>query len=325
MTPFGTRLVSHLQTRPPHLGLAVGLALWLVSAMALPGAAAEDEADEGPPAVVVATEMLGWLVDEVAADGADVIVLMHGVDPHAWEPSARDVEMTLGADLVVANGLGLEEGLHDVLEQVEASGVPVFQASDHITVREAGVGLGEEVDPEASDEDEAHAGGDPHLWLDPLAMRDVTIALVPVLEATGVSVGERGVALVRTLEQLDAEARTVLSVVPTERRRLVTGHESLGYFADRYGFELVGAVVPGFSSQGEVSAGALADLVETIRDAGVPAIFTEVGTPVSVAAAVAAETGAVIVELPTEQLPEDGSYLSFIRLISTRVAEALSE
>ncbi len=122
-------------------------------------------------------------------------------------------------------------------------------------------------------------------------MRDVAIALVPVLEEAGVSVDERGDALVSTLEQLDAEARTVLSVVPPERRRLVTGHESLGYFADRYGFELVGAVVPGFSSQGEVSAGELAQLVETIRDLGVPAIFTEVGTPASVAAAVADRDG----------------------------------
>ena len=156
-------------------------------------------------------------------------------------------------------------------------------------------------------------------------MRDVAVALVPVLEECGVSVDGRGDALVSTLEQLDGEARTVMSVVPLERRRLVTGHESLGYFADRHSFELIGAVVPGFSSQGEVSAGELAELVETIRDSGVTAIFTELRTPVSVAAAVAAETGAVIVELPTEQLPEDGSYLSFIRLISTRVAEALGE
>jgi zinc/manganese transport system substrate-binding protein len=156
-------------------------------------------------------------------------------------------------------------------------------------------------------------------------MRDVATALVPVLEGVGVSVAERGGALVSTLEQLDAEARTILSVVPPERRRLVTGHESLGYYADRYGFEVVGAVVPGFSSQGEVSAGELAKLVETIRDSAVPVIFTEVGTPASVATAVAEETGAVIVELPTEQLPEDGSYPSFIRLISTRIAEALSQ
>ena len=139
MTPFGTRLVSHPRTRPPRLGLAIGLALWLVTAMALPGAAAEDTSGDGHPTVVVTTEMLGWLVDELAGDEADVIVLMHGVDPHGWEPSARDVETILGADLVVANGLDLEEGLHDILEQVETSGVPLFAATDHITVREAGI------------------------------------------------------------------------------------------------------------------------------------------------------------------------------------------
>ena len=72
---------------------------------------------------------------------------------------------------------------------------------------------------------------------------------------------------------------TILDAVPPEARKLVSGHESLGYFADRYGFELVGAIVPGLSSQGEASAGELAELIETIRREEVPAIFVELGTP----------------------------------------------
>ena len=279
--PDGKRLVPHLRRRSPRNGLAIGLALWLVAAMALPGAAAEDAAGEGTPTVVVTTEMLGWLVDELVSDGADVRVLMHGVDPHAWEPSARDVETTLGADLVVANGLGLEAGLRDVLEQVEASGVPLFQASDHITVRETGEGLEEDVDHEAISEDHVHTGGDPHFWLDPLAMRDVVLALGPALSAVGIDVADRPQESAAELEALDAEVEGLLAVVPADRRQLVTGHGALGYFADRYDFRIIGTVVPGFSSQGEVSAGELAQLAETIRDSGVPAIFTEVGTPCS--------------------------------------------
>jgi zinc/manganese transport system substrate-binding protein len=290
----------------------------------LSGLGGAQASDGERPRVVATTEMLGWVARELAGDEADVLVLMQGVDPHSWEPSARDVEAVLGADLVVVNGLSLEEGLVAVIEQVEASGVPLFEATDHLALRELDTSDDEGHGPEASEEpDHDHAGVDPHFWLDPLAMRDVAAAMVPALEALGVSAADRGDALARSLEELDAEVGEILAVVPPERRRLVTGHESMGYFADRYGLEFVGAIVPGTAAGTEVSAGELAALVETVRAQGVPAIFTELGTPVSVAQAVADETDATIVELPTEQLPEDGSYLSFMRLLSTRVAEAL--
>jgi zinc/manganese transport system substrate-binding protein len=98
----------------------------------------------------------------------------------------------------------------------------------------------------------------------------------------------------------------------------------MGYFADRYGFTLIGALIPGLSSQGEVSAGELAELVETIRREDVPAIFVERGTPRRVVDAVAEETGAKVVELALEQLPADGSYETFIRRIAQSVADALA-
>jgi zinc/manganese transport system substrate-binding protein len=152
----------------------------------------------------------------------------------------------------------------------------------------------------------------------------VARALVPALEQIGVAVGDRSVAVAAGLEALDTEAHDILEVVPPDAPKLVSGHESLGYFADRYGFEFVGAVVPGLSSQGEASAGELADLIETIRREQVPAIFAELGTPASIVETVAAETGAKVVELPTEQLIADGSYETLIRTIATRIAEALT-
>jgi zinc/manganese transport system substrate-binding protein len=267
--------------------------------------------------------MLGWLVQELAGDEADVMVLMHGVDPHAWEPSARDIESLSGADLIVANGLGLEEGIHDILDQLEAEGSPIFHATDHLTVRQADVADHGDDELATSQDEHDHGGGDPHFWLDPLAMRDVAVALVPVLEGAGVRVEGRGTTLTSTLEELDAEARTRLAVIPPERRKLVTGHESMGYFASRYDLDLVGAVVPGLSSHGEVSARELTQLIETIRHEDVPAIFAELGTPASVARAVANETGAAVVDLQTEQLPDDGSYLTFIRQIASTVADVL--
>ena len=280
----------------------------LTVAMAHPTVAQEPEAGSHP-SIVVTTEMLGWLVEELVDGDADVTVLMHGVDPHAWEPSARDTEALFDADLIVTNGLGLEAGLQDALEEADNGGIPIFTATDHITVRQG---------------DADHASGDPHFWLDPLAMREVAWALARPLGKIGVDVGDRGDAVAAALEVLWMEAGNILDTVPPEARKLVSGHESLGYFADRFGFELIGAIVPGLSSQGEASAGELAALIETIRREHVPAIFAELGTPASVVEAVAAETGAEVIELPTEQLPSDGSYETFIRTIAKRIAKGLT-
>jgi zinc/manganese transport system substrate-binding protein len=207
--------------------------------------------------------------------------------------------------------------------------VSVFEAGDHVTVRTGEEGAHEdeaspEADAEHDDEGHDHAAGDPHLWLDPIAMRDVAAALVPALGEVCIDVEGRGTTVAAALEAVDEEARSILEAVPADRRKLVTGHESLGYFADRYGFELVGAVVPGLSTQGEASARELAALADAIRAAGVSVVFSERGTPPAVAAAVAEETGAAVVELPVEQLPDDGSYLSFIRSLATTVANGLA-
>ncbi len=116
----------------------------------------------------------------------------------------------------------------------------------------------------------------------------------------------------------------ILAVVPDEDRKLVTGHRSMGYFADRYGFELIGTVIPGLSTSGEPTARELAELISDIRDNDVPAVFAEVGTPQSVAQAVADDSGAELVTLTTSTLPEDGSYSSLIREMATTIAGALA-
>jgi zinc/manganese transport system substrate-binding protein len=290
------------------------------------GSGAGSTADDDRPSVVVTYAVLGAVVADLVGDAANVTVLMgDGVDPHDWAPSARDIETVTNADLVVANGLDLEEGLIDVLEQAEADGVPVFHATDHITVRELDDdGHADEDEDEHADEDEhGHAAGDPHFWVDPIAMRDVVTALGTTLATVGVDVAGRAADLEGRLTQLDEETRASLEVIPADGRKLVTGHESMGYFADRYDFTLIGAVVPGLSSQGEVSAGELAALRDEIVAEGVPAIFTEVGTPAAVVEAIGQEAGVQVVELPSHNLPEDGSYFSFIRAISSAIAGAL--
>ncbi|MGD9703572.1 MAG: metal ABC transporter substrate-binding protein [Acidimicrobiia bacterium] len=265
--------------------------------------------DSDRPSVVVTYSVLGAVVRDVVGDAADVSVLMpDGIDPHDWEPSAKDIEAVSGADLVVANGLHLEPSLEDALEEAAADGVPVFFAGDHIDGRMIG-------------DDGAE---DPHLWMDPLAMRDVVAALAPELRAAGIDVGDRAMVVEADLERLSAELDAILGSVSPDRRELVTGHESLGYFADRYGFKLVGAVVPSASSQAEASAGELAALRETIEATGVDVIFTEIGAPPDVVDAIASETGARVVELGTHNLPEDGTYRTFMLDIANLVASALA-
>lgn len=300
-------------------GIVTLLAAILALGVALP-VAGQSQVPTDPPDIVVSSPILGAVVADLVGDGATVTVLMgSGVDPHDWAPSARDVEAVHSADLVVANGLGLEAGLRSALDEALASGVPVFEATDHITIRA--------LDDESADIEEHASGGlgalDPHFWVDPLSMRDVVLALGPVVAGLGVDVSVRLPDLVARLEALDVEVRAILDVVPPERRKLVTGHESMGYFAARYGFSLVGAVIPGLSSLGEVSASQLAAIVAIIREQGVPVIFTELGTPQGVVDAIAGEAGVRVVQLPSHALPADGSYLTFIREIATAIAGAL--
>jgi len=293
----------------------------LATALLLLGAAPTMAAEPpgGRPSVVVTTEVLGSVVTDLVGDTADVQTLMSGgADPHSWQPSARDSEAIFGADLIVANGLDLEEGLLNVLDQAEAEGVELFHATDHVDLRASASG---EADPDPDHDD---GPGDPHFWLDPLAMRDVVLALGPVLIEAGADLGDRADAEAAAIEVLDAELREQLSSIPDEQRRLVTGHGALGYFADAYDFEIVGTVVPGLSSSDEPSARDIADLVKAIRAAGATAVFSDVGTPQSVAEAVAGETGAQVVELQVAQVPEGGTYADLLHDLASAVADALA-
>ena len=329
------RPTPHVRPRLRVRPLAIGLLL--VAALAVPGAAGADARS-----VVVTTPILGSVVRELAGESAQVTVLMEpGVDPHDWSPSAREIALVFDADLVVANGLDLEAGLADALEEAEASGVPVFHATDWVTVRVPGApapspAAGGSPAPSSSPEpdheeehaheaghDHDHAGGDPHFWTDPVAMTAVVAALADALAAAGIDVSLQRDQVTAALTEVDAEIAARIAAIPEERRRIVTGHESLGYFADRYGIEVVGAVIPGLSTQGEVSAQELGALAAAIRESGVTAIIVEVGTPQAVAEAIAAETGARIVPLADLTLPPDGSYISYLRGIAETVITAI--
>lgn len=305
------------RTTSPHdprrrvAGLALLLLAGLLVALTGCGAGGGDGSGRRPR-VVVTTAVLGALVRDVAGPGIEVDVLMpDGVDPHDFQPSARDADRLRGADLVVTNGAGLEGGIEDALQRVRDDGGAVFTVADHVPVRPGATG-------------DEMSGTDPHVWLDPLLMARMVAALAPELSRrTGVDVSARAAREERSLRALDRRLRAEAARVPPADRLLVAGHDSLGYFARRYGFSVAGALVPSLSSQAEPSARQLAELVALIRARRVRAVFTEVGTPAPVARAVGEEAGVPVVDVPTHTLP-DGTYAGLMRRLMDGVVGALA-
>jgi len=278
------------------------------------GTAASDR-----PLVVVTTNILGDVVSHLVGNDVEVLTLMRpGADPHSFEISAAEAARLRSADLLVANGLGLEEGLQQHLDAAASEGVRTFVAGDAVTVL-----------PYTSTD----AGGadDPHFWTDPARMVAVVDALTPVLEEVGGSaVASHAAAYRAELETLDAAMTAAFAAIPAERRALVTNHHVFGYLADRFGFRLVGAVIPGGTTLAAPSASDLADLVAAIDEAGVPTIFAESSSPDRLVRALAdeADRRVEVIELFTESLTDASGdapdYLTMMRVNTERIARGLS-
>lgn len=264
------------------------------------------------PVVVATYSILGDLVADLVGDAAKVIVVIpNGQDQHEFEPSAKVVEQINNADFIVSNGLDLEEHLTDVLAEAATRGVGVFMVAEHVTVRKAGAEL-----------TDAKDGNDPHLWLDPITLAEMIPDLSNELgKVLGVDLSDSAAQLSLGMAAIDVKIKEIMSTLP--RCALVTGHDSLGYFAARYGCQIVGAVIPSLSSSAETSAGELADLKTAATQANVRAVFTEMGTPRAVVDQIAKEVGVKSVELRTHMLPTGGHYADVMIQLATSIAGAL--
>lgn len=275
------------------------------------GADGADDGASGPgsgtPTVFATTSILGDVIAANLAPGVQGEVLMPpGVDPHDFSLSTRDAERMGEADLLVINGAGLEAHLADAIDRAEANGVEVFDVSEHVDL----------------------LGDDPHLWTDPSRM----VAAVEALgaEHPDLFAADRITEYVADLEQVDADIEAQLADLPADRRVLVTNHEVLGYFADRYDFEVVGAVIPSPTTGAEASAASIDELADVVTERGVPAIFAETSSSDDLARALADSTGTdvQVVDLFTESLGEPGSgadtYLGLLRTDAQRIHDALA-
>ncbi|MGV3760159.1 MAG: metal ABC transporter solute-binding protein, Zn/Mn family [Actinomycetota bacterium] len=295
------------------------------------GTAACSSDDDASADIVVTTNVLGDVVRTIVGDDASVHVVMPpAANPHDFSASAQEAARRREAAVIVVNGRGFEEGLLDTVEAAEADGAVVVEATDGLPETDEHGQEGGEIDADHGHEHD----GDAHFFSDPVLMAAAVDHLaaelrahVPALDTDAFA--ERVDAYLEELEALFMEATQLLTVVPPGRRVLVTNHEVLGFFADRFGFEVLGVIIPGGSTLAEPSAADLADLAATIEAAGVPAIFAETSSPSRLADALAAEgTDVEVVELFTESLGEAGSgadtYLGMVRTNAQRIADALA-
>lgn len=281
------------------------------------GTGTGDDGD-GRPMVVATTTIIGDIVGRIAQDAVRVEVLIpEGADPHDFAASARQATMLRDAALIVANGVGLEEGLLDVIEAAGDEGASVLL-------------LGELLDPQPLGG--GHDNGlDPHVWMDPLRIADgVDILAGRLTAATGLDLELSAASYRAEVLQLHEDIEELVATVPPDRRKLVTNHFAYGYYADRYGFELLGTVIPAATTGAETSAADFAALVDLVEREGVSVIFGSTTEPTTLAEAVAAEVGyeVKVVKLYTGSLGEPGSgaetYVDMMRTSTRLIVEHLT-
>jgi zinc/manganese transport system substrate-binding protein/manganese/iron transport system substrate-binding protein len=226
-------------------------------------------------------------------------------DAHTYQPGTQDVKNLADARLVFINGLGLENWFQPLLKNA-ASKARVITLSDGLKP------LKLEGDHQGEDHKDDHGEFDPHMWWNPTN----TIAYVRKIQAALEKTDPAGTNLYKTnadryareFANLDAWAKTQVAQIPKANRKLVTNHDALGYFAARYGFKVIGNVIPSLGTEREPSAKETASLVKAIRREKVKAIFTENTVSARLAETVARETGAKIAPpLYTDALGAPGS------------------
>lgn len=275
--------------------------------------------------VVATFSVLGDMVRVVGAEHVALTVLAGpGVDTHTYSPTAGDAVALAQAQLVLENGLEFESWLDDLYTASGSSAARVA-VSEGVALREAA--------PLAPEMEQAHGAADPHIWHSAanaiVMVRNIHAALAAADPGHAADYRANADAYVAHLEELDAWIFATVEQLPPERRVLVTTHDTFGYLADRYGFQVVGTVLPASTEGASPSAQELAALVDAIRAAGVPAVFGENVAANGLLSQVAAEAGVeVVASLFTDALGPAGSaaatYLDMMRYNTSTIVAALA-
>ena len=266
--------------------------------------------------ILATTSFLADIAQNIAGDRVQVDSLLpFGADPHAYQAAPADVAKIAESDLLILNGLEYEHFIESLLKNAGGERL-IIEATAGLTPKE--------------DEGNEH-GVDPHMWLDPnlvvTYVENIRDGLIEVDPDGTETYKANADVYIAQLKELDTWIVEQVNVIPAERRLLVTNHEALGYFSERYSFEIVDTILPSFSSEASASAQEIASAIESIKSSGAPAIFLgEVENP-DLANQIAEETGVKVVDdLYLESLTDGAPAATYIEMMKynvSRIVDAL--
>ena len=288
--------------------------------------------------VVATTTLVGDVVANIGGDHINLSVLIPAnVDEHGYEPTPQDAAKVARADLVFMNGVGLEQFIEKLMNNASgkaplaavSEGVPLLQGSMDAEVDEAS--MPEASTPAPKDTNQTLNSGDPHVWMDPnnvlIWIDNIEKALSTADPQHAAGYQKNAAAYRQQIKDLDAWTRQQTEQIPANRRKLVTDHLVFTYFAKRYGFEQVGAVVPGYSTMASPSAHELAALEDSIKKLKVQVIFVGNTVNPSLSERVAQDTHTQLVHILTGSLTDASgpapTYIQYIQYNVNAIVKAL--
>jgi ABC-type Zn uptake system ZnuABC Zn-binding protein ZnuA len=301
--------------------IAILVVLLAVSA-ACGGSSGSPTASTSGYRVMATTSVFADLARLALGDSVQIdSIVPAGIDVHTFEPSPSDAAKIATADLIIMNGLGLDEWVVPLIEAAHKSSSDLLRLGEGLDASDGWIYL-------APADSEATQSYDPHVWLDPTGaalyvqhIADRVVQDRPELTDTIRSASAKGFA---SLDELDTDVRALFSEIPEANRKIVTFHDAFGYYARAYNITIVGVAIA--SPGQDPSAREIAALIDAIRASGVTTVFSEVQFPSKVLASIAAETGAtVLANLYSDALgaaPGD-TYLSAMRANATAIAASM--
>lgn len=287
--------------------------------------------------VLASTSFLADMAQSVAGDRVQVQSLLpFGADTHAYQATPADVTKIAKSDFLILNGVEYEHFIESLLENAGGERI-IVEATAGLTPHEMEEYAGEEhegeehADEAESGEGHEHEAGDPHMWLDP----NLVITYVENIRDGFIQADPEGAeiytananAYFEQLKDLDSWIMEQVDAIPSERKLLVTNHEAMGYFAERYGFEIVDTILPSFSSEANASAQEITEAIDAIKSSGASAIFLGEVENAELANQIADETGVKVIDnLYLESLTDGepaGTYIDMMKHNVIQIVNAL--
>ncbi len=292
------------------------ITIFAIATLFLAACGSAPSGGDGALNVLASTTFLADIAQNVAGDRLKVESLLPiGSDPHSYQAAPADVAKIAESKVLILNGLEYEHFIEPLLENTGGERLMI----------EATTGLNPKEDAGSEH------GVDPHMWLDPnlviTYVENIRDGLIQADPASAEIYKANADAYIAQLKELDKWIVEQVDAIPADRRLLVTNHEAMGYFADRYGFEVAGSVIPSFSSNASPSAQEMAGLIDGIKKLNVPAIFLDTADNDVLAKQIADETGVMIVaDLHLESLTDGApapTYIDMMKDNVSKIVEAL--